>query len=73
MTQLKRGIFENLKLGELALHHPTEVWSLLAYHEERRHMTAIGLQDIFEVDFSPIGSNNRSKEETIVMFFYEAL
>ena len=36
-------------------------------------MTAIGLQDIFEVDFSPIGSNNRSKEETIVMFFYDYL
>ena len=33
-------------------------------------MTAIGLQDIFEVDFSPI---NRSKEETIVMFFYDYL
>lgn len=71
LTQLKRGIFENLKLGELAGQHPIEMWSLLAGRIERRHMTAADLEDMFEVEFSPIGSNNRVMEETLISFLYE--
>ncbi len=73
LTQLKHGIFDNLRLGELAVQHPIEMWSLLACREERRRITAVGLQDWFQVEFSPVGANDRSKEETVVMFFYAYL
>ena len=59
-------------LNKLADEHPVELWSLLAASKAEK-LTAAYLQDLFEVHYSPHGSNSRSLEENIIMHMYDYL
>ena len=72
ICQLRKGLLETLKLNKLADEHPVELWSLLAASRAEK-LTAAYLQDLFEVHYSPHGSNSRSLEENIIMHMYDYL
>ena len=66
VNQLKRGMLDTLHFGHLVKEHPIEMWSLLAVNKVDR-LTAQQVEDLFVVEFSPQGSNDRVEEEAAIM------
>ena len=73
LTQLRKGLLETLELKRLATRNASMLWSLLAASEKPRKLTSVEVQDLFSVTYSPVGSNKRREEETIIMYFYTFL
>ena len=72
INQLRKGLLETLNLNKLADKHPMELWSLLAA-SKAEILTAVDMQDLFQVQYSPRGSNNRLLEENVIMHMYDFL
>ncbi len=72
LTQLRSGLLDTLRFDRLAREHPVALWSLLALSKSEQ-VTSAYLQDLFDIAYSPQGSNLRAGEERAVMFFYNYL
>ena len=70
MIQLKKGLDETLNFGLVTCAYPQEVWSLFAA-STLFVVTPECLCDSFVVEYSDNGSNKCTKEETIIMYWYE--
>jgi hypothetical protein len=53
--------------------HPDIVWSLLAYKPNEPTAGYIPIQDLFEVHYSPKGSNDVKDEQAVIMNWYTFL
>jgi len=73
LSQFRKGLMETLEFKRLATRNSTMVWSLLAASERPKKLKCIEVQDLFTVLYSPIGSNNRQREEASIMYFYTFL
>lgn len=70
LEQLRKGFLETLQVETLVLLHEEEIRSLLA-HSSLFDVTVEFLEDQFSIQYSHNGSNNRTKEEAIVMHWFE--
>ena len=70
LMQLRSGLISTLCFDQLASNHPHILWYLLASSNTQPPLTATKLQDMFDVHYSVLGSNQRILEETVVMYFY---
>ncbi len=70
LVQLKKGIDETLNFGLVTCIHPLETRSLFAA-SSLFEVTPQYLCDSFVVKYSDNGSNKRTKEEAIIMYWYE--
>lgn len=70
LDQLRKGINQTLNFELLAVIHPQEAWVLFAastvFIATPQHLC-----DSFVVNYFDNGSNRRTKEEAIIMFWYE--
>ena len=65
LDQLRKGLFETLQFELLTIRYPSEVWNMFAASEDFE-VTPAFLCDSVLIDYSHNGSNNRTKEETII-------
>ena len=70
LEQLRKGFRETLQLELLICKYSDDVWWLLA-SSSSFDCTVEHLTDAFAVTYSDNGSNDRTKEEAIVYFWYE--
>ena len=70
LEQLRKGLYQTLRFELLVCSHPNEVWGVLAASTVF-DVTPKYLCDSFAVQYSDNGSNNRTKEEAIVFYWYE--
>ena len=70
LEQLRKGLYQTLRFELLVRSHPNEVWGVLAASTVF-DVTPKYLCDSFAVQYSDNGSNNRTKEEAIVFYWYE--
>ena len=70
LAQLRKGLYETLQFEGLVIGHPGEVWNVLAA-STLFDVTPKYLKDAFAVNYSPNGSNWRTKEEAIIYFWFE--
>lgn len=70
LAQLRKGLYNTLQFDILAITYPNEVKAILAA-SALFDVTAKFIKDSFVVNYSPNGSNNRTKEEAIVYFWSE--
>ena len=70
LEQLKKGFQETLQMQVLVCTYGKEVRLCLAA-SQLFNVTPNCLQDAFMIDYSDNGSNNRTKEEAIVYFWFE--
>ena len=70
LDQLRKGFQETLQLHLLACIHSEELRALLAY-STMFNVSVEYLQDMFVIQYSDNGSNNRTKEEAVVLFWFE--
>lgn len=70
LEQLRKGFLQTLRMQVLVSLHDDGVRALLAY-STLFDVTLEYLQDSFVFDYSPNGSNNRTKEEAIVIHWLE--
>ena len=66
LEQFKRGLLETLQFNHLVKSYPKEVWGILAA-STIFNVTPQYLCEAFVVQYSANGSNNRTKEEAIVL------
>ena len=72
LTQLKNGLMNTLQIDTPARGHPIELRSLLACNKKEGKLLAADIEDLFKVNYSPKGSNQRA-EENVILFFYNFL
>lgn len=70
LAQLRKGLYNTLQFEVLAISYPNEVKAILA-SSTLFDVTAKYIRDSFVVDYSPNGSNKRTKEEAIMYFWSE--
>lgn len=70
LEQLRKGINETLQFQQLLNLHPKEMWILFAA-TPAFSVTPQYLCDSFVITYSDNGSNRRTKEEAIVMYWNE--
>ena len=70
LDQLRKGFQETLQVGLLVCLHSEEVRALLA-SSTLFNVTLEYLQDSFAIQYSDNGSNNRTKEEAIILQWFE--
>lgn len=70
LAQLRKGLYNTLQFEVLAIQYSKEIRSLLAA-STLFDVTPQYLCDAFVVQYSPNGSNKRTKEEAIVYFWFE--
>ena len=70
LEQLRKGIYQTLQFELLTISYPNEVWVMLAASDDFK-VTPEFLCDSFSVQYSHNGSNNRTKEETIIFHWNE--
>ena len=70
LEQLKKGMYDTLGVDALMTSHPDLMWGLLAA-SKTYDITADYLSDSFVVHYSDNGSNNRTKEEAIILFWFD--
>ena len=71
LQQFREGLLETLQIEHLVHEHPDIVWSLLAY--KPNELTAGYIQDLFDVHYSPKGSNDVKDEQAVIMNWYTFL
>ena len=71
LQQFRDGLLQTLQIEHLVHDHPDIVWSLLAYKENE--LTAGFIQDLYEVHYSPKGSNDIKDEQAVIMNWYTFL
>ena len=70
LEQLRKGFQETLQMQLLVCTHGKEIRALLA-PSRLFDVSAQYLQDAFAVNYSPNGSNNRTKEESVMVMWLE--
>ena len=70
LEQLRRGLYSTLQFKHLIQSHPKELWGLLATSTVF-NVTSKFLCNEFAIQYSPNGSNSRTKEEALVLLFFE--
>ncbi len=70
LEQLRKGFRESLQVELLICQYSDEAWRLLA-SSSSFDITVDHIADSFAVAYSDNGSNDRTKEEAIVFFWYE--
>lgn len=70
LAQLRKGLCNTLQFELLIIQYPQEMRAVLAA-SDIFDVTAKILRDSFVVEFSPNGSNKRTKEEAIVYYWFE--
>lgn len=65
LDQFRKGLFETLQFELLTISYADEVWAMFAASDDFE-VTPAYLCDSMEIHYSPNGSNNRTKEETII-------
>ena len=70
LIQLRKGIRDTLGLDNFMSMHPDCFWKLLV-SSDFFSVTPAYLSDIFVIQYSDNGSNNRTKEEAIMFFWFE--
>jgi len=70
LEQLRKGFYSTLQMQHLIQLYPKELWRLLVATNEF-DVTPKFLCDAFAIQYSPNGSNCRTKEEALVMMFFE--
>ena len=70
LEQLRRGLYSTLQFKHLIQSHPKELWGLLATSTVF-NVTPKFLCNEFAIQYSPNGSNSRTKEEALVLLFFE--
>jgi len=70
LEQLRKGFRETLQMELLICKYPDDVWWLLA-SSSAFNCTVEHLTDAFAITYSDNGSNDRTKEEAIVYYWYE--
>ena len=68
LEQLRNGLRDTLQFELLIISYPSEVWGLFA-SSDAFNVTSNYLCDSFVIHYSPSGSNNCTKEETIVFYW----
>lgn len=71
LSQLREGLLHTLEFFKVIEAHPTVIRSLLI--PGKNMLTAAIIQDLFKIEFSEEGSNNRKREETVIMFLFDFL
>lgn len=72
MDQILCGMSVTLNFLELVRQNPKSMRSLFV-HQDPIPLTADALYDLLPVQFSPVGSNMREREEEIVMQWNELI
>ena len=72
MEQLSQGL-ETLEFGNLLHTHPNLFRKIFKPDLTIQPITADFIQDFFKVEFSPVGSNRRQVEESIIMHWINYL
>lgn len=70
LQQLRKGFRETLQMELLTVRHSRSVHSLLIASQQFE-VTADFFMDSFSIMYSPQGSNNRTKEEAIILYWNE--
>ena len=70
LEQLRRGLYSTLQFKHLIQSHPKELWGLLATSTVF-NVTPKFLCNEFAIQYSPNGSNSCTKEEALVLLFFE--
>ena len=70
LEQLREGLYETLSFHRLISVHPDSVWKMLA-SSNSFDVTPSFILDSFSIQYSHEGSNNRTKEEAIVIYWFE--
>lgn len=70
LAQLRKGLYHTLQFEILTIQYSKEIRGVLAA-SDLFDVSPNYLCDAFEVDYSPNGSNKRTKEEAIVYFWSE--
>ena len=70
LTQLRKGLNQTLQFDIMLIQHPDEMRGVLVASTVF-DVTSKYLCDAFAVQYSLSGSNNRTKEEAIVYFWFE--
>ena len=70
LAQLRKGLYSTLQFDILAITHSNEVRAILAA-STLFDVSAKFIKESFVVNYSPNGSNNRTKEEAIMYFWSE--
>ena len=71
LQQFRDGLLQTLQIEHLVHDHPDIVWSLLAH--KQNELTAGYIQNLFEVQYSPKGSNDIRDEQAVIMNWYTFL
>lgn len=72
IQQLRGGLLSTLHFNHLITANPQAVRSLLASGDPF-HVSAASMQELFKIEFSPQGSNDRFHEEAVIMNYYNFL
>lgn len=70
LEQLRRGIRETLQMELLCCLHPNDIRGLLA-STSAYDVTSDYLCDAFAIHYSERGSNDRTKEEALIFYWYQ--
>ncbi len=70
LEQLRKGFLETLRIEQLVCLHEDGMRALLAF-SSFFDVTVPYLQEAFVILYSPNGSNNRTKEEAILLHWFE--
>ena len=71
LEQFRDGLLETLQIEHIVHEHPEVFWSLIASKDNE--LTAGCIQDLFEVQYSPKGSNNAKAQQAVIMNWYTFL
>ena len=70
LKQLRNGLCETLGFNSLITLHPNSIWKLLA-SSTSFDVTSSYILDLFVIQYSHQGSNDRTKEEAIVLLWWD--
>ena len=70
LEQLRKGFQDTLQMQLVVCTHANEIRALLA-PSSLFDISSEHLQDLFVINYSPNGSNNRTKEEAVVVMWLE--
>ena len=70
LVQLRSGFWETLQVELLACAHSKELRAFLAYSQSF-NVSVSCLQEMFAIRYSENGSNDRTKEEAVIMYWME--
>ena len=71
VQQLRSGLWNTLNFGHLVTANPQAIRSLFVSRQQ--NLTAIDMQELFDVQYSPQGSNKRSHEEAVIINWFNLL